>query len=273
MNKKTILLFIAVNSVAFYLLFANKTNYSFLLSIFGNSSIILFYIRSKSNFIVSWLPETSQKILSQEVSILYKQLESHINLVQFVKPIAPLPPLRGWAASPDFLLHLTNTILAYKPMTIVEASSGSSTLIAAYNIQSLKNNGKVYSLDHDEYYAKQTRELLRIHQLDHIAQVYHAPLNDSNPIKKNWYDLQYLKNISSIDLLVIDGPPTTGIPHARFPALPLLISKLNPGALILLDDSDRQGERDMIQEWERSFPNIRITLLEAEKGTALIRIT
>jgi hypothetical protein len=39
--------------------------------------------------------------------------------------------------------------------------------------------------------------------------------------------------------------------RSRFPALPALADRLAPGALVVLDDADRDGERDILDAWER----------------------
>src|SRR5699024_11233349 len=49
-----------------------------------------------------------------------------------------LPPLRGWATSPDVLLRLHTHIMATRPNVIVEFGSGASTLVIA---DALSQNG------------------------------------------------------------------------------------------------------------------------------------
>ena len=52
-----------------------------------------------------------------------------------------------------------------------------------------------------------------------------------------------------IDLLVVDGPPGLLRPQARYPALPVLRERLSPGASILLDDTHRADEREIVRRW------------------------
>src|SRR5690606_5204664 len=52
-------------------------------------------------------------------------------LRQLLKFDLPLPATRGWAAAPDFLLHLCQRIATHRPKVVVELGSGVSTLVAA----------------------------------------------------------------------------------------------------------------------------------------------
>ena len=67
-----------------------------------------------------------------------------------------LPPMRGWAASPDFLLPLAREVLRSKPLNIVECGSGSSTVVLAICVKR-NGMGHVFSLDHDAQFADATR--------------------------------------------------------------------------------------------------------------------
>ena len=54
-----------------------------------------------------------------------------------------------------------------------------------------------------------------------------------------------------IDLLLVDGPPGygEGMERSRYPALPALEPRLAPGAMVVLDDASRPGEREIIERW------------------------
>ena len=87
-----------------------------------------------------------------------------------------------------------------------------------------------------------------------------------------WYDLKELDPCARWDLVVVDGPPRTVGPEARYPALPVLASQLNDGAIILMDDANRADERAVLERWRAEHDGIEISLLEHEKGTAEIRV-
>src|SRR3712207_1794767 len=56
-----------------------------------------------------------------------------------------LPPTRGWAASPDILLQLTQHARETHPNVVVECGSGASTVVLA-RCAELNGGGHVYSL-------------------------------------------------------------------------------------------------------------------------------
>lgn len=59
--------------------------------------------------------------------IAYRQTEAFIQLTQLLDFKAPIPSTRSWAASPDLLLTIAETITKYRPGLVVELGSGVST--------------------------------------------------------------------------------------------------------------------------------------------------
>ncbi|HEY3266078.1 MAG TPA: class I SAM-dependent methyltransferase [Armatimonadota bacterium] len=201
-----------------------------------------------------------------------RQSEALANVLACLPVRAPLPPMGGWAASADFARTLINLNLEAKPRTIVELGSGVSTLISAYTLERL-GGGRVVSLDHDAVFACETRRTLAIHGLAGFATVHDAPLCEhrigANPWR--WYDVSALDGVDAIDLLVIDGPPETVQPLARYPALPMLYSRLADGALILVDDGIRPDEQECVRRWLAEFPALRALPMRTDKGAFLLR--
>ena len=201
---------------------------------------------------------------------LYRQLESLGNLNALIKLPKPLTPLRGWAGSPDFLLKLARIVTSKKPQTIVECSSGSSTIVVARCCQ-LNNSGHVFSLEHELEFAEQTRIQLIESGLQEWATVIHAPLQPTTILNKTypWYALNDLPELA-IDLLVIDGPPGGLVDQARYPAGPLLIPRLASGGIIILDDAGRDDEILILDRWKSEFSDLKIEYSTAEKGLAIL---
>jgi hypothetical protein len=50
-------------------------------------------------------------------------------------------------------------------------------------------------------------------------------------------------------VLIVDGPPNFAGGRNRAPAWPELRSRLPVGALVLVDDTQRDSERAMVAEW------------------------
>jgi hypothetical protein len=209
--------------------------------------------------------------IRREVESLYAQLQAAKGLEQVLSLDAPLPPLRGWAGSPDFLLHLANHLLKHRAETVLECSSGASTLVAA-RCMKLNGRGHVWSLEHDEAFAEKTRELLRQHGLEAWATVLHSPLASINGAPP-WYTETVLPDsMPAAEVLVIDGPPESTTPLARAPAFARLRSRLTPGACVFIDDAHRPDERAMLEQWKLLDPGLVVEQLQAEKGLALVRL-
>lgn len=205
----------------------------------------------------------------------FRQLEALHGLYVELAMQRSLPPTRGWAGSPDFLLELARHARTVRPLVVVECSSGVSTVVLARCLQ-LNGGGKLYSLEHDRAYAQQTRAQLLRHGLQEWAQVLDAPLithdlgGDLGGEKWPWYDLAQLPPEIGIDLLVVDGPPQTTGPLARYPAAPLLFPRLAPGAVVFLDDALRPDEQAALARWQTEFPALQQSAISCEKGCAVL---
>ena len=219
------------------------------------------------------------KIKTENVDLFY-QFQSYIYLQDLIKPQLPFPKMRGWAASPDYLSIITEIIIDKKPMKIVEAGSGVSTLVMAHVLASFNDlNGSIISLDHEEKYARKTVEMLEKHNLKKNVNVYHCGIKKYEFRGDDflWYDMKTVKNIENIDLLIIDGPPALDWfdgeikKYSRYGALPLLHEKLNEGAVILLDDASRKREKAIVDDWIFLFDDLQAEYIDTEKGACLIK--
>jgi predicted O-methyltransferase YrrM len=201
---------------------------------------------------------------------VYTQIETLMALYHDLKPAVGLPSTRGWAGSPDFLRHVARAAATHKPASIVECSSGTSTVVLARTAQ-LNGVGHVYSLEHEPLYAQKTRDELARQGLTAFATVLDAPLREHKlgGTTHRWYDTSGLP--ASIDLLVIDGPPKDTQVQARYPAVPVLLSKLSPQARVMLDDADRPDERAAVARWQSESGLAVDQQLFAEKGIAMLR--
>jgi predicted O-methyltransferase YrrM len=140
--------------------------------------------------------------------------------------------------------------------TVVECGSGRSTVVIARRLREL-GDGSVHSLEQDAIWAERIRAQLAGEGLER-AEVISAPL-EPHPLAGaagGWYSRAALDALpGSVDLLLIDGPPAgaADLHRSRQPALDELGDRLRPGAVIVLDDSDRPGETEAIERWTREF--------------------
>jgi SAM-dependent methyltransferase len=203
-----------------------------------------------------------------------RQLEALLNLHAMIPVRGPLPVSRGWAASPDLLLAYAGDILTRRPNLVVECGSGLSTLWAALALETAGGTGRVVALEHDERFLAATVATLMAHGVAHRADIRHAPIEQVKvgQEQRPWYAVSRIEDLHGIDLLFVDGPMVTLAPQSRYPALPLLRDRLNPGAVILLDDANRPEERETLAHWCEDWPELSSEMLKFEKGAARMRV-
>lgn len=207
----------------------------------------------------------AENVIAQVEALLTLHATLNLNRV--------LPPTRGWAASPDFLRNLVSHTLSARPRSVVECSSGISTVVLARCMEIL-GTGHVFSLEHDAQYAEKTRRLLLHHGLSDFATVCDAPLKEINLAAWSglWYTHTVLPDDLTIDLLVVDGPPWFVAEAARYPAVPMLHDRFNTGAVVLLDDAARVGEKVAVKRWLDEFSDLSLFDVPAcEKGCVAIK--
>lgn len=209
---------------------------------------------------------------TEESRAQFNQFEAILGINATLAPKLPLPLTRGWAASPDLLREVVLRVFAEHPSLVVEASSGTSTLVIAYALERT-GTGHVIALEHDPAYAAKTREMVALHGLQHRVTVLDAPLVDHRMKDglHTWYDLSGLVIDRPIDMLLVDGPPDTVGPMARYPAVNLLGPHLGKHATVLLDDGARPDERATAARWQAEDPGSTMEFLPLEKGAWLFR--
>lgn len=179
--------------------------------------------------------------------------------------------LSGWAADAILIHNTVRLVTAVKPQLIVECGSGASTILIGRCLRAL-GQGKLISLEHDAEYARRTSEQVRVHTLENLVTVVTAPLVPSHAGagKGLWYGPEYRDLITSpIDVLLVDGPPGSVGPRARYPAVPVLQSLLAPECWVLLDDGDRSDERAIAKAWCSEL-SAKLVYLDGGRGGWLL---
>ncbi|MBB6172654.1 hypothetical protein HNR23_002714 [Nocardiopsis mwathae] len=214
----------------------------------------------------------------------YEQQVAWTELRDHLRPGPFMPPLRGWAASPDVLRLLVRLIDERRPELVVECGSGSSSVWLGYALRKA-GAGRLVALEHEERYAELSRELVAAHGLDAIVDVRHAPLTewapDADPgangvgasAPQPWYDLKAVADLKEIGLVFVDGPPEATATQARYPAVPALLPHCAADAVIVLDDTVRRSERDLSDRWLAAFPELSCRSEAVEKGARVFTRT
>ncbi len=205
----------------------------------------------------------------RETEALFAQIQALLALERKLGLAEALPPMRGWAGSPDFLLKVAEEALARKPRTVMECSSGVSTLVVARCLQ-INGAGHVYSLEHDPEFAGKTRKLLDRYGLTDWATVVDAPLQTKHT-GTPWYAEEAIPHdLAPIEMLIVDGPPASTAALARFPALPRLMPRMADHFIVLVDDANRDDEIEILKQWQHLFPHLQQSNAHCEKGLVLL---
>jgi predicted O-methyltransferase YrrM len=210
------------------------------------------------------LPELAKRITAQGRDD-YEQQVAWNELRNFLDPAPFMPALRGWAASPDVLRVLVRVIDDRRPGLVVECGSGASSVWLGYALRQA-GGGRLVALEHDERYAALSRRLVAEHGLEDLIEVRDAPLQEWKVEGRPWYDTSCVNDLVDIDLVFVDGPPAKTCPQARYPALPVLLPRCGPQAVVVLDDANREDEKQVTDRWLAEFPDMQAHEEPTEKG-------
>jgi Methyltransferase domain len=159
----------------------------------------------------------------------------------------PWPTPGGWAlgaaALNRFLLELSDR----ECRTVVELGPGTSSIVLGRARPDLH----IVGLEHDVHFVETLAAYLRRHGLADY-ELIHAPLVPQGVSGRavGWYDPAVLARLpEKVDALIVDGPPNGRGTGARSPAWPMLRTRMAPGGLVLVDDTDRPDERRMVDAW------------------------
>lgn len=219
------------------------------------------------------------RVLQAEAREQRRHTQALISLHQQIEFRLPMPPVSGWTATPELLNLIYFYVRHTKPAHILELGSGLSTLICSYGCHQ-NESGQVWSLDHEPPYLEKTRALLGQHELAEYSTLINAPLvptqvmqhDTGKPTTKRWYNLEGLPDELMYDVLIVDGPPHGTNSRARYPAMEHLYERLNPGAVIIIDDTNREDEQQMIEHWKKAYPALaEDTRYSIRDGRVLIK--
>jgi hypothetical protein len=223
--------------------------------------------------------EVLEKVIDAKLNNYFTQFEALQSIRGLFPEAVYLPPTRGWAGSPDFLLKLVELVITESPNYVVELGSGVSSVVLGLALNKF-NKGKLLSIDHEVYFAQKTKKFIEVNKLKETVEVKYCPLSEYQYKESiwKWYDLSKVNFEHEIDLLVVDGPPRKLQEKSRFPALTILMDKLSSEATIVLDDANRVNEQQVIKDWEfylneNDFKFDLFNYSEYEKGIAIIKLS
>jgi hypothetical protein len=205
------------------------------------------------------------------------QLQSVLDIRTAIEPGIPLPPFGSPMIEADSGAVIVRHILQHRPGLIVEAGSGSSTVLAASCLKQI-GAGKIVSLEHVRPWADSARQNLQSLGLAEYGDVRYAPLErqQCDRLECDWFAADAQRFDRPIDLLLVDGPPSGGNApaQARFPALPLLARYFNDDAWVIVDDAKRRDSCLMLKRWRSLFADwgFEERILATKRGIGVIRL-
>lgn len=232
-----------------------------------------------------------ERSVAKEIFKATKQIESVLELQNYLNNGEMIGDFHGWPISPDFALYMVRILEREAYNLIVEFGSGTSTVLIAKSLEKIRHREEgsdvsQVAFEHLQKYFLQTGSNLHQVGLRERVQLHHTPLSDYvAPDQSAWkyYDcIDILDTIAiSINapriLVLVDGPPAATGNHARYPALPIMLHSF-PGARIdiLLDDYDRPDEKEIVQRWrselDKAGRSYEVTEIPLEKGACYLSI-
>ena len=149
----------------------------------------------------------------------------------------------GYSASARYLQQVERIFRA-SDGPVLECGSGATTLLIALLAE--RYNRKAWTFEHHGHWSYHVSEVLDALELKQVT-VCHAPLKSYGDFE--WYDVPS-ELPSDFGMVICDGPPGR-IRGGRYGLFPVMGDHLDPACRILLDDTHRKNEQDLIKRWER----------------------
>ncbi len=184
-------------------------------------------------------------------------------LIENLSSILKVPDVKvfsNWSMSLYGLMLLSNEIQTMKRKKIIEFGSGVSSIVMARTISKYAIGGNIISIENDPYYYNMLNDFVHENQLQETIQLIYAPLCPCSYLTNyKWYDKKILREFidrhEKFDMAIIDGPPAWNdkIKLSRYGAIPFIIDHLADHYSIFLDDSNRAGEKEIMEMWKERY--------------------
>lgn len=198
-----------------------------------------------------------------------RQLQSFVGMQEyFATGVLPAfnSEAHSWPVSADFALCVMRQLVLQPYDLVIEFGSGMSTVIVAKTLALMAERHEAQqtrfvSFEHLDSYYQQTHAHLQQAGLANAVQLTLAPLAEwqsSDGQVYSYYSCQSTlaqlakQKPGSLNriLVIVDGPPASTGPQARYPAGPLLVEQFpNVHIDFLMDDYVREDEKQVVQRW------------------------
>jgi hypothetical protein len=157
-----------------------------------------------------------------------------------------------WALDADTIAFLWKRIQQDRPKVIIECGAGVSTLALAKSIADYESGSETFasllSFEQDLWVKKGVEKRLEICGLKSVT-ILHAPISKEGEYQFDENQLREHLGSEKVDWVIVDGP--AGPEGCRVSTLPFLARFCRPGARWFLDDSFRDGELRVLNQWNR----------------------
>lgn len=235
-----------------------------------------------------------ERTVKNEMRNTTKQLEAFLGVQSYLNNGERVPSMHGWPISPDLALYLIELVDNNDYDLIIEFGSGTSTVLIGKVLArtAQRRQGKPATIqvafEHLEQYHAQTLSQLQQAGLAEKVRLVLAPLKPYIAPNGNTYlyyscheplaELAQEANPAGLKiLLIVDGPPSATGKHARYPAVPEILSHFKEASLdIILDDYIRNDEKEVTQLWLQDIESLglspSLTEIKMEKDACQISI-
>lgn len=154
-----------------------------------------------------------------------------------------------WSAKEEYLSACLAHVSASEG-NILECGSGLTTILIGALTQRLGRT--VWTLEHNREWAERVGRYLKRYRIRSVRLCL-TPLKNFGEF--SWYTPPPESMPREFALVICDGPPgdTYG---GRYGLLPVMRERLKPGAVILLDDAAREGEKAIASRWADEFGTV-----------------
>lgn len=155
------------------------------------------------------------------------------------------------------------------PNCIVEFGSGASSIRLALNFPQTK----IVSIDADANFYDQTQELAKeFLKFPNLLQLKYQALSFQKYGAGNILTYTQDDSLSdiNIDCVIIDGPPFYTL-RGREACLYQIYDQLRIGGLVILDDVNRESEKNILKNWLSVYPNsFDVEIIEVGHNIAIL---
>jgi glycosyltransferase involved in cell wall biosynthesis len=171
----------------------------------------------------------------------------------------------GFAARIDLLMEVAQQA-ANTSGAILECGSGITTILMG--LLAGRRGVKTYALEHIDEWRTRVLKAVSQFRIPNV-EILHTPLCDFDGFA--WYDAPLADLPAKFSFVLSEGPPgeTRG---GRYGLLPVMRDRLAANAVIILDDTEREGELQVLRRWQNES-SFDVTMHESPAGSfAVLRL-